>query len=135
MIELNLNPKNSELRIFSLLLIPFAFLLGYLIEHYLHAVSIAWSLVIILAGLGLGGVIHPKLVRWFYVSWMILAFPVGWLLSHAVLSFIFFGMFVPVGWIARFVGYDPLLVKPVTKDSYWQPLEHLDGSEQYFRQF
>lgn len=114
---------------------PFSFLIGYLIRHYLGLETVGWWVAIVLCGLGLLGVIVPAAIRWLFVGWMILAFPIGWTISHLVLALIFYGMFFPIGSIARLFGYDPLQLKRKPMDSYWLEMKPIENKDQYFRQF
>ena len=66
------------------------------------------------------GAIIPMLLAPIYVGWMKLAFILGWLNSHILLSLIFFIFFTPVGLIQRFFGRDALeLEVDKNTDSYW----------------
>lgn len=135
MIEFKFRAEKRDLRLFSGLLIPFSLFIGYLIEHYSGQTTLAWSIGGVLLVAGLVGVVRPEAIRWLFVGWMVLAFPIGWLLSHIVLALVFFGLFWPLGLIARAFGYDPLQVRPADRESYWDVLEQVDDKERYFRQF
>ena len=122
MISINLNPENRDLRLFSGLLVPFSFLVGYLVRHYLLMESAGWCVTILLATAGLTGLIRPGWIRWLFVGWMILAFPFGWVFSHLILAVIFYGIFFPFGLVARSRGYDPLQLARTESDSFWVDL-------------
>ena len=66
----------------------------------------------LLAGLalvvGLLGLVRPQAVRWIYVGWMILAFPVGWAVSRVFLAVTYYGLFTPVGLVFKLIGRDVL---------------------------
>ncbi len=47
-------------------------------------------------------------MRWVYIGWMILAFPIGWTVSQVMLAVMFFGLFTPIGLVFRLIGRDPL---------------------------
>lgn len=134
-IEIKLNPPTKDLRIFSLLLMPFSIFVGYLIYHYFQAVIPASSITGVLFLIGATGSIWPSSVRWLFVGWMIAAFPIGWTVSHAVLALVFFGLFWPISLVAKIFGYDPLQLKSRQADSYWQDLKPVETKHQYFRQF
>jgi hypothetical protein len=85
---------------------------------------------------GVAGLARPAWVRWIFVVWMILAFPVGWTISRALLGFLFFGVFTPVALLLRLRGRDALgLRPPPAVDSYWTPKPTVTDPRRYFRQF
>lgn len=53
--------------------------------------------------------------------WMQLAHALGWINARIVLSAIFFLVFMPVGLIARLVGWDPLRRRWPSGQSGWVP--------------
>jgi hypothetical protein len=70
------------------------------------------------------------------VGLSLLAFPIGFLLSHVVLVVLFFGVLTPVGLLLRLLGHD-LLSRGFEKDrkSYWVDLPETTERRDYFRQF
>ena len=54
------------------------------------------------------GLLHPPLVRWIFVGWMMAVFPIGWLVSRVVLAGVFYGCFTPLAFLFRLMGRDPL---------------------------
>jgi hypothetical protein len=60
-------------------------------------------------------------------------FPIGWVMSHAILILAYFLILTPIGWLMRFF-HDPMQ-RSFDRDSksYWLPWESSD-SERYFRQ-
>ena len=118
-----------------MLLIPFALVVGFLIDHYSEQSTLAWGVAGCLALVGLAGLFEPGLIKWVFVGWMILAFPIGWTISHLILALVYFGMFLPVGLVARMFGYDPLQLNESDQTSYWQELSPVESKERYFRQF
>lgn len=73
------------------------------------------------AGVGVGtlGLVRPQLVRPLFVTWMVLVFPIGWLVLNACLALVFFGLFTPLGVVFRLLGRDTLgLRRRPEKQSY-----------------
>jgi hypothetical protein len=65
-----------------------------------------------------------------------LAFPIGFVVSHVVLAVLFFGVLTPVGLILRLLGRDPLQRHfESDKKSYWADLPDSIPQGDYFRQF
>lgn len=99
------------------------------------------------AGLGLGlaalalavgvlGLVRPRAIRPVFVGWMVLAFPIGWLISHTLLAVVFFGLFAPLGLAFRLFGRDVLALRPrADLATYWQPKPAPADVRRYFRQF
>ena len=61
-------------------------------------------------------------MRPIYVGWMVLAFPIGWTVSQAMLALMFYGLFTPIGLLFRLIGRDPLqLSRRSGLETYWTP--------------
>ena len=85
---------------------------------------------------GLAGLARPNWVRFIYVGWMILAFPIGWTISQVMLLVMFYGLFTPVGLLFRLIGRDPLQrVRSSGRESYWAPKPAPADLRRYFKQF
>jgi hypothetical protein len=97
-----------------------------------------WAAVLAALALTVGplGLLRPRLVRPVYVTWLVLAFPVGWLVTHLGLAFLFYAVFTPVGWVFRLAGRDALaLRRPAGRESYWEVQPPVTDARRYFRQF
>ena len=70
-----------------------------------------------------------------FVGWMMLAFPLSWLVSHIALAIVFYGFFTPLALVFRLSGRDPLALKRRNTESYWQPRPQATDVRRYFRQF
>ena len=82
------------------------------------------------------GLLRPEWMRLIYVSWMVLAFPIGWTVSQIILLAMFFGLFTPIGLTFRLLGRDPLRRAPRSGlDSYWEPKPVPTDLGRYFKQF
>jgi hypothetical protein len=82
------------------------------------------------------GLIWPRLIRPIYVAWMVVAFPIGWIVSNEVLALIFYGLFTPVALFFRLRGRDPLMrrARPVG-ETYYLPKSTPADMRQYLRQY
>ncbi len=80
----------------------------------------------------------PPLFRKIYSIWVSVSIVIGYFVSRALLTFIFFVVIVPTGTLMRLFGKDPMERKldPATR-SYWQKREpSADTSvERYEKQF
>ena len=62
---------------------------------------------------------HPASLIHFYKPWMKLAEGLGFINTRIILSILFYGMFMPMGFIMRLSGKDPMERKiDATLDSY-----------------
>ena len=93
-------------------------------------------LAVLAVTIGPLGLIRPEWVRFIYVGWMILAFPIGWTVSQVILAAMFFGLFAPIGLIFRLLGRDALQrAHRPELESYWQPKAASTDLRRYFKQF
>jgi saxitoxin biosynthesis operon SxtJ-like protein len=82
------------------------------------------------------GLLQPQAVRPIYVGWMVLAFPIGWTISQAILALMFYGLFTPIGLFFRLVGRDPLhRAQRPGLETYWNPKATPADPRRYFKQF
>jgi Saxitoxin biosynthesis operon protein SxtJ len=85
---------------------------------------------------GLAGLTRPEWVRLIYIGWMVLAFPIGWTVSQAILLILYFGLFMPIALVFRLIGRDPLhRARRAGVESYWAPKPAPVDVRSYFKQF
>jgi hypothetical protein len=100
-----------------------------------HAAA-AVILGIMALAVGLLGLLQPLAVRPIYVGWMVLAFPIGWIVSQAILALMFYGMFTPIGLVFRLIGRDPLhRTRQPELATYWAPKATPTDARRYLKQF
>ena len=95
----------------------------------------ALALAVLAVSVGTLGLIWPAAVRWIYTSWMVAAFPIGWVISRLVLMLLFFGMFAPMALLFRMVGRDPLRLRAQPGASNWTEKPVAADPAEYLRQF
>lgn len=94
------------------------------------------GLAVMAVGVGVLGLIRPGAVRWLFVGWMVLAFPIGWLISQVTLLVMFYGLITPIALFFRVTGRDPLCRRQTTgASSYWTAKEQPRNLRRYFRQY
>jgi len=81
------------------------------------------------------GLIRPRTIRPIYVGWMVLAFPIGWLVSCILLAIVYYGVFTPIALALGLLGRDALRRRPRKTGTYWQPKRPVTDVRRYFRQF
>lgn len=92
-----------------------------------------WAAAILLPAVGLP---FPRAIKPIYVLWMGASYPIGWVVSHALLAATYFGLFTLVGGIFRLVGRDALGLKmDRAASTYWVRRASRTDPRRYFRQF
>ncbi len=85
---------------------------------------------------GVLGLIRPAAMRWIFVGWMVLAFPIGWLISQLMLLVLFFVVLTPVALLFRMRGRDLLHRKPgPNQTSFWLPKRTPEDIRNYLKQY
>ena len=135
-IEINRDPSPRDLAIFGALLAIFAGVAGWLLRRQ-GAAPVAgaavWGIGALLVAADL---VVPPSRRPIYLGWMYAVFPIGWLISHAVLAAIYYLVFTPIGLVLRFTGRDPLARRfDRSTPTYWQPHAPVSHRRRYFRQY
>lgn len=85
---------------------------------------------------GFVGIVRPRWLAPIFVGWMVVAFPIAWIVSTLVLVAIFFGLVTPLAFVFRALGRDALdrKLKP-DHDSYWKVKPSTKQTRSYLRQF
>lgn len=137
MIEINRAPTARELKQFAGIWFPLLCgAAGALLYWKGGAPSAAIGVwigggVVCAAGLTAPAVIQPLFVGLAYAT-----FPLGWLLSHALLILLYCLVVVPVGLVLRLLGSDPLRRRfEKSATTYWRPHRQSGSKEQYFKQY
>jgi hypothetical protein len=134
--DISTNPRSRALRQFAGAWLVFFLAVGtyrYL-KHGQHQTGLALGAIgIVIGGLGL---LKPAAVRWLFVVCMVLAFPIGWVVSNLILALMFYGIVTPIGLFFRMKGRDLLCRKPAPgKSSFWAPKQTPRDMRSYFRQY
>ncbi len=129
------NPDNSMLCQFAGLWILFFGAIA-LSQHFRSQNTTVAIVVGTLAlVVGVPGLFFPRLLKPIFVGWMMLVFPVGWLVSHVILFLIYWSLFVPIGFILRRMGHDPLRLRKPAVESYWEQKTQQTKLRRYLKQF
>jgi len=99
---------------------------------------VAGGLAVASALVGTIGLAAPKLLRPLFVGWMIVVFPLGWIVARLMLAILFFGLFTPLAFVLRLAGRDPLALRSGPRrytDTYWERRLERRDARAYFRQF
>lgn len=99
---------------------------------------LGWSLVGFGAACLVLGLLAPRLLRWVYTGAMLVAFPIGFVVSQLMLAVLFFLVFTPMGAGLRMRGWDAMLRrrKPASPtEGYWEPKPQPTDPRRYLRQY
>ena len=130
------NPTTRALRQFAGAWL--VFFLAFGAQQYFrrgrHEIGLALGLMAVV--FGVLGLVRPLAVRWLFRTWMVLAFPIGWLVSQAMLLLMFYLLITPVALFFRALGRDLLARKPApSRATFWEPKGQPDDIRSYFRQY
>ncbi len=143
LVKIDWKPDRSTLREFSewwlffvgMVAAPMAY---FRAEHSGHPAwqTTAYVLWCLAVGGRLVGALRPEWLRPLYVGMSLVAFPIGWVISHLAMAILYYGIFTPVGLFFRLIGRDPLQRRfDPQATSYWEPRKTDTRLERYFRQF
>ena len=80
--------------------------------------------------------LFPSLQRPLYRGWMFSVMPIGWIVSHLLLSVIYYLLLTPIGLIMKAVGYDPMRRKlEPNQETYWVNRQKSEDPQRYFKQY
>ena len=95
------------------------------------------ALVLGLVALAVGplGLARPQAIRAVFKGALLVATPIGWMVSRVVLMVIFYGLFTPVALALRVFGRDPLRRRRDDRaETYWTVKPEPSDLESYLRQ-
>lgn len=133
--DLPLNPDRRTLRQFAMIWI--AFFAGFaLVEQRMHhRPALAAVLALLAVTIGPLGVVKPQAIKRIFVTWSVLAFPIGWVVSWVALCALFYGVFTPIAFAFRLAGRDALVRrKPSGRQTYWKARSAPAEISSYLRQ-
>lgn len=133
--DLPLNPPPRTLRQFAGLWI--VFFGGFAAYQYFARQHETVAAIAALAAVTIGplGVVAPSAIRPIFVAWLVITFPIGWVVSRVMLLTMFFGLITPLALFFRVRGRDALHVRRRTADTYWVPKPSPTDPSSYFRQY
>ena len=130
-----LKTSNRDLRKFGLMVGGVFLLLGllFLARHPNRTPYFVWPGGILL----IAGAIIPRSLKWIYIAWMSVAFALGFVMAHVILTVLFFLVITPLGLVAQLAGKDFLSLKlDRAAKSYWIPrAQKSKSASDYERQF
>jgi len=133
--DVSLQPAPRLLRQFAALWIALFMALAAMNVFWRVEPRRAVAFTVIAMAVGLPGLARPLAIRWIYVGWMIVAFPIGWTVSQLVMTVLFYGLFTPISFVFRLAGRDALERRSRHgMQSYWVKRAMSEDLRSYFRQ-
>jgi hypothetical protein len=77
----------------------------------------------------------PGLGRAAYLCVYVPTSAIGYVVSHIVLTLIFYLVFVPIGLLLRLMGKDLLQMRAARGQTKWRRVEEVKDANRYYRQF
>ena len=100
--------SKKQLREFGMLIgLAFPILIGWLLPLLFGHELRTWTLWVGITGLILG-LIAPRLLYFPYKGWMAIGLTLGWFNSRLILSLVYIIVLLPIAFVMRLIGYDPL---------------------------
>ena len=123
MLKIDFNPPQSQLRQFGWIsLIGFP-LVGMMLTQWVGSAPILVLWIAIGLGVAMGLCAAANLtavIKPVYVGMMVIALPIGFVVSYLLLGLVYYGLFTPVALFFKLTGRDTLHRKPdPTAESYW----------------
>tara|TARA_Y100000589_G_scaffold6013_1_gene5230 strand:+ start:748 stop:1140 length:393 start_codon:yes stop_codon:yes gene_type:complete len=110
--------SNKRLREFGLLIgFGFPILIGWLLSSLFGHEFRIWTLWVGIIGLILG-LTAPRLLHYPYKCWMALGLSLGWFNSRIILSLVYIIVLLPIAFVMRLIGYDPLRRRRKAEKTY-----------------
>jgi hypothetical protein len=129
------HPDREERRRFALSMIAGFLLLGLLAawrhRELAQTTFVLWGIGAMLAVAGL----VPGLGRAVYLAVYLPTSLIGYVVSHVILTVMFFLVFVPLGLLLRLTGRDLLRLRRPGQETVWLRRGPTPGPESYYRQF
>ena len=137
MIPINRNPTLRQLRLFAALVFPlFWGWVAFLVYRRADLPRVALAIAGIAAVISILGLLSPAFMRRVWIAMMVALSPIGWVMSHVILAFIYYLVLTPVGLALRLAGRDPLHRRfDREAKTYWIDRGKEPPVDRYFRQY
>lgn len=135
-IQVNRDPSRKQLNQFGGLWLVFFSFFGALAYFRAELPGLAVGLWVAAVLVPVVGWLVPRFMRLVFVGMSLLAWPIGFVVSHVILAAVYYLVLTPIGLVMRLVGYDPLQRRlDRGAASYWVERDGAPDARRYFRQF
>jgi len=146
MIDINRDPDERTLRQFGFIALVGFGAIAALVWFELAIFAGGWlggareavasTLICVGALAALLSLAYPKANKPLFIGLSIVAYPIGFVLSHVIMATLFFVIISPIGLLMRLLGRDPLANRPAEDaQTYWSECRSARPAESYFKQF
>jgi hypothetical protein len=133
--DLDWSPSRRVLRQFSALCLILLLTVGCWHRSRGHEIR-AEILFILALSIGPLGLARPGAVRPLFITWMMLVFPIGWVVSRLAIAAMYFGVIVPLGLLFKLIRRDVLCRRYEPEvDTYWVQRPATVPVTSYFRPY
>jgi hypothetical protein len=130
-----MNPSARVLRQFAAAWLVF-FLLLAANQIWRRGHTSAGCVLAAISLIGIVGLVKPNALRWLFLTASVVAFPIGWVVSLAMLTIMFYGVVTPVALFWRLRGRDLLQLRDKKEQSsFWVHRDAQPAPERYLKQF
>lgn len=132
MININWNPTIKKLREFGIVTMTGFTCIGMLFLYFCGGRNVGTYIAITGGILGALTIVVPKLMRWFYLLWMGIAFVMGNIVSRVLIAVVYYVVCTIISLFMKLVGRDRLMLKPQECESYWKDCVELDNDKEAY---
>ena len=135
-VRINRDPSRRQLNQFGFVWLGFVSVFGVVAWLKFDNLQLAAGLWIAAVVVPVAGWLAPAFMRLVFVGMSMLAWPIGFVVSHVVLALVYYLVLTPIGLAMRLIGYDPMSRRTVADAaSRWVERGPRRDAESYFRQF
>ena len=137
LMEIDWRPGDKQLRVFGACWFAGLLLLTGILYWFGGVRGVLLVLLPALAAAGgILGLGFPRLMHYPYVILMALSLPIGFVVSHVVIAFVYYIVMTPIALVQRLGGRDALRIrKKNTSGTYWRRRPATPEPSRYLRQF
>ena len=128
-------PDRGELRRFAIAMLVGFGALGALTAFRHGGVGRSSVLLWIIGGVLAASAMIRPLARPAYLAVYLPTSVIGWVVSHILLTIVFYGPFTVIGAVMKLTGTDSLMLRRPAPGAVWRPIEQPDTTEGYYRQY
>jgi hypothetical protein len=126
-------PDIRQLRQFGLLCIVLLPTIAWVWGGSSSTIEVA---ALIGAGLGLLGILAPRVLKPVFLGLVLISFPIGLIIGEMILLMIFVGVFLPMALLFRIIGRDVLRRRMTAEsETFWVPRSGPSNVRRYFQQY
>lgn len=134
MVVIDWHPSNRKLRQFAIAFVIFALIFfGARLRSapWDSPVGVGLLMALLFSSVAL---LWPKLAHWPFVVLSLVTFPIGLVVSYAVLMFFFYTVVTPIAMALRWSGRDTLRLRRTDQKTYWVTHSPAPGPDYYLSQ-